>query len=131
MRLRASESALEQLKRKSSGYVPNTEIEAAGWSQTRKSHDIHRWCAHSSSVSTLSGGKSEKEELRCKALPLSCHCFSGKLGLSFLVFAVEDAEVEGHHNSSRGHTTALVADRDGQRREAEPRVDTGGIGGSN
>ncbi|XP_077394134.1 uncharacterized protein LOC144031178 isoform X10 [Festucalex cinctus] len=38
--------------------------------------------------------------------------------------SVEEAEVQGHQNSSRGHTTASTADKDGQRREPESRLDT-------
>ncbi|XP_077420983.1 uncharacterized protein LOC144051052 isoform X6 [Vanacampus margaritifer] len=71
-RLRASESALDQLKRKSSVLAS-------------------RLCL--------------VENLRTKS-------------------SVEEAEVQGHQNSSRVHTTASAADKDGQRWEPKSRLDS-------
>ncbi|XP_051942061.1 uncharacterized protein LOC127614733 isoform X2 [Hippocampus zosterae] len=89
-RLRASESALEQLKQKSSGYVPNVP------DRDRSNH-----------VTSIVG---------VRAVLASRLCLVENLRKRS---SVEDAEVQGHHNS----TTALFADGDGQRREAESRLD--------
>ncbi|XP_061156924.1 uncharacterized protein LOC133169067 isoform X7 [Syngnathus typhle] len=72
MRLRASESALDQLKRKSSVLAS-------------------RLCL--------------VENLRKRS-------------------SVADTEVQVHQNSSQGHTSALISERDGQRQETKSRVET-------
>ncbi|XP_051942062.1 uncharacterized protein LOC127614733 isoform X3 [Hippocampus zosterae] len=94
-RLDASESSVENVKRKTSvlaGELP--------FLRTR-----------------LRASESALEQLKQKSSVLASRlCLVENLRKRS---SVEDAEVQGHHNS----TTALFADGDGQRREAESRLD--------